>query len=153
MDRNEFNAAAIPDYRGHIAILSVFVLPRFKTFFASFHAKLPLATRMVLTAGGFVGTWWWALLTGVVVVGAGLFGSLRTAAGRRGLGQDTAQAARGVGRGPLRDRRAVLPHPRLDGEGRCAAARRDDRPLGARSHDLGKSSICIIVFARPTTDT
>jgi type IV pilus assembly protein PilC len=68
-----------------VGILSVFVLPRFKTFFESFHAKLPLATRMVLATGNFVGTWWWALLTGVVVVSAGLFALLRTAAGRTGL--------------------------------------------------------------------
>ena len=82
MDRNEFNAAAIPDYRGHIAILSVFVLPRFKTFFASFHAKLPLATRMVLTAGGFVGTWWWALLLGGTFFVTTIVGGLQTASGR-----------------------------------------------------------------------
>ena len=65
-----------------VAILSVFVLPRFKTFFASFHAKLPLATRMVLTAGGFVGTWWWALLLGGIFFVTMIVGGLQTESGR-----------------------------------------------------------------------
>src|SRR5256885_11631169 len=68
-----------------VAILSVFVLPRFKTFFASFHAKLPLATRMVLAAGNFVGTWWWAILIGVVIAVIGIAVTLRTTAGRVAL--------------------------------------------------------------------
>jgi len=65
-----------------VGILSVFVLPRFKTFFASFHAKLPLATRMVLTAGGFVGNWWWALLLGGAFFVTMIVGGLQTASGR-----------------------------------------------------------------------
>jgi type IV pilus assembly protein PilC len=68
-----------------VGILSVFVLPRFKTFFESFHAKLPLATRMVLATGNFVGTWWWVIAIVVVTLVLGLLGLLRTAAGRTGL--------------------------------------------------------------------
>src|SRR6266478_673209 len=68
-----------------VGILSVFVLPRFKTFFASFHAKLPLATRMVLAAGNFVGTWWWAILLGVVTAVVAIVVALRTTAGRVAL--------------------------------------------------------------------
>ncbi|MEA2503881.1 MAG: type pilus assembly protein PilC [Actinomycetota bacterium] len=70
---------------GTVGILSVFVLPRFKTFFASFHAKLPLATRMVLAAGNFVGTWWWAILIGVVTAVVAIVVALRTTAGRVAL--------------------------------------------------------------------
>jgi type IV pilus assembly protein PilC len=70
---------------GTVGILSVFVLPRFKTFFASFHAKLPLATRTVLAAGNFVGTWWWAILIGVVIAVVGIVVTLRTTVGRVAL--------------------------------------------------------------------
>lgn len=69
-----------------VAILSVFVLPRFKTFFASFNAKLPLPTRIVLATGNFVGAWWWAILAGLVGFALIVFATLRTAAGR--LGRD-----------------------------------------------------------------
>src|SRR5437763_12913640 len=68
-----------------VGILSVFVLPRFKTFFAGFNAKLPLPTRMVLTAGGFVGQWWWAIAAVVVTVVLVLLALFKSAAGRAGL--------------------------------------------------------------------
>jgi type IV pilus assembly protein PilC len=65
-----------------VGILSVFVLPRFKTFFEGFHAKLPLPTRMVLAAGGFVGNWWGALLVGGAFFVTVIVGGLKTASGR-----------------------------------------------------------------------
>jgi type IV pilus assembly protein PilC len=65
-----------------VGILSVFVLPRFKTFFEGFHAKLPLPTRMVLAAGGFVGNWWGALLVGGAFFVTVIVGALKTASGR-----------------------------------------------------------------------
>lgn len=46
---------------GVVGILSVFVLPRFVTFFKSLNAKLPLPTRMMLAMSSFVSTWYWAL--------------------------------------------------------------------------------------------
>jgi len=49
-----------------VVILATFVLPRFKVFFDSFHASLPLPTRMMLAISGFVSTWWWALLLGLI---------------------------------------------------------------------------------------
>lgn len=54
-----------------VVILATFVLPRFKTFFNSFHATLPLPTRMMLSASNFVATWWWALLLGCVFLVVG----------------------------------------------------------------------------------
>ena len=42
-----------------VAILSIFVLPRFKDFFESLDAKLPLPTRMLLATSGFVTDQWW----------------------------------------------------------------------------------------------
>jgi type IV pilus assembly protein PilC len=44
-----------------VIVLAVFVLPRFKVFFASLHAKLPLVTRMLLSMTGFFGDYWWAI--------------------------------------------------------------------------------------------
>jgi type IV pilus assembly protein PilC len=38
-------------------ILVVYVLPKFKTFFTSLHAKLPLPTRMLLAFANWIGTW------------------------------------------------------------------------------------------------
>jgi type IV pilus assembly protein PilC len=54
-----------------VIILASFVLPRFKTFFDSFHAKLPLPTRMMLSVSNFVSTWWWAILALFVLMIAG----------------------------------------------------------------------------------
>src|SRR5206468_8377964 len=41
-----------------VVIMATFVLPRFKTFFEGFHAKLPLPTRMLLSVTNFLSTWW-----------------------------------------------------------------------------------------------
>jgi type IV pilus assembly protein PilC len=65
-----------------VIVLTVFVLPRFETFFEDFNAKLPLATRMLLSVSRFTGRWGW--LVGVVF-GAGLIGLtayFRTTKGR-----------------------------------------------------------------------
>ena len=51
-----------------VVVLAAFVLPRFKVFFASFHATLPLPTRMLLTTSNFIQTWWWALLVGMIAL-------------------------------------------------------------------------------------
>jgi type IV pilus assembly protein PilC len=50
-----------------VIVLAAFVLPRFKTFFDSLNAKLPLPTRMLLSFSGFVSHWWYAIL-GIIVV-------------------------------------------------------------------------------------
>ncbi|HKO19672.1 MAG TPA: type II secretion system F family protein [Acidobacteriaceae bacterium] len=54
---------------GTVVILSVFVLPKFEGFFASFDAKLPWPTMALLASTRFIGTWWWAItaLFGVLV--------------------------------------------------------------------------------------
>ena len=44
-----------------VIVLAGFVLPRFKTFFNSLHAKLPLPTRMLLGFTNFVLTWWFVI--------------------------------------------------------------------------------------------
>jgi type IV pilus assembly protein PilC len=47
-----------------VLVLSIYVLPKFKDFFASLDAELPLPTRMLMGFTVFLGDWWWALLAG-----------------------------------------------------------------------------------------
>jgi type IV pilus assembly protein PilC len=51
---------------GTVAVLSLFVLPKFEDFFASLQADLPWPTRALLASTRFLGTWWW-LITAVAV--------------------------------------------------------------------------------------
>lgn len=65
-----------------VAILAVFVLPKFKDFFASLDAELPLPTRMLLATTDFLTQFWWMLL--VATAAATILGLLflRTGVGR-----------------------------------------------------------------------
>jgi type IV pilus assembly protein PilC len=65
-----------------VVVLSSFVLPRFKDFFASLHAELPLPTRMLLAVTDFLTQWWWALLAGGGALALAVFVALRTQGGR-----------------------------------------------------------------------
>ena len=47
-----------------VGVLAGFVLPRFRAFFSSFDAELPLTTKILLNSASFVGAWWWALMIG-----------------------------------------------------------------------------------------
>jgi type IV pilus assembly protein PilC len=51
-----------------VLVLTLFVLPRFETFFQSFHAELPLPTRMLLSVSHFMGQWGWLIVT--IIVGS-----------------------------------------------------------------------------------
>jgi type IV pilus assembly protein PilC len=66
-----------------IVVLSVFVLPRFKVFFNSFDATLPLPTRMLIGLTDFLTNYWWALLLVLVVVLTTVMAAVRTARGRK----------------------------------------------------------------------
>jgi type IV pilus assembly protein PilC len=68
-----------------VIILATFVLPRFKTFFESFHATLPLPTRMLLSVSNFFSTWWWALLGVAIVLVTGIIAIKRSERGRAKL--------------------------------------------------------------------
>jgi type IV pilus assembly protein PilC len=68
-----------------VVILATFVLPRFKTFFDSFHATLPLPTRMMMSVSNFVSSYWWALLGGIVLLVAGMIVMRRNNRGRAWL--------------------------------------------------------------------
>lgn len=65
-----------------VVVLASFVLPRFRTFFDSLHAQLPLPTRMLLAVTEFLTTWWWALAAGLLTAGLLLAAALRTTRGR-----------------------------------------------------------------------
>jgi type IV pilus assembly protein PilC len=67
-----------------ITVLAWFVLPKFKEFFAGLHAKLPIATRMLLAVTDFLTAWWWALGLGVLAVAGAIAGVLATERGRYG---------------------------------------------------------------------
>jgi MSHA biogenesis protein MshG len=49
-----------------IAIVNIFVIPQFVKVFASFHAELPLMTRILIGASAFVVEWWPVLLFAIV---------------------------------------------------------------------------------------
>ena len=66
-----------------VAILAGFVLPRFQTFFESFNAKLPLATRMLLAVTDFIVQWGLVLAGGIAAAVLGVIVGLRTDAGKR----------------------------------------------------------------------
>lgn len=51
-----------------VVIITGFVLPRFKTFFKSLHAKLPLPTRMLLAIANFFANDWYVIVAVVAVV-------------------------------------------------------------------------------------
>ena len=67
-----------------VAVLASFVLPKFKVFFASLDAKLPLPTRMLLAVTDFLTSWWWALLGGFVAIVLIVFAVLQTERGKYG---------------------------------------------------------------------
>lgn len=65
-----------------VIVLASFVLPRFKVFFDSLGAELPLPTRMLLAVTDFLTEWWWALGLGTVLLAVSLFAAVRTTKGR-----------------------------------------------------------------------
>lgn len=71
---------------GVVAIIVIFVIPKFAKFFESFGAELPLPTRMLIAIANFVGSTA-GLVTGVVLVAAivGTIAYVRTPPGRRTL--------------------------------------------------------------------
>jgi type IV pilus assembly protein PilC len=68
---------------GTVIILSTFVLPKFKTFFASFNATLPLPTRMLISFTTFMTGYWPIVLLGLVLLVAIPMAFVRTPTGRR----------------------------------------------------------------------
>lgn len=65
-----------------MVVLAGFVLPKFKEFFASLGADLPLPTRILLGITDFLTQWWWALMIGAGLVILVLVYVLSTPPGR-----------------------------------------------------------------------
>jgi len=65
-----------------VVVLATFVLPRFKVFFASLNATLPLPTRMLLSFTDFLTQWWWLIISIGAAIIVGFLLALRTERGR-----------------------------------------------------------------------
>jgi type IV pilus assembly protein PilC len=68
-----------------VGILALFVLPRFVVFFKSFHAKLPLPTRMMMGISGFLTHWWYAIIGVMIVIAVSYIMARRSEKGRTRL--------------------------------------------------------------------
>jgi len=66
-----------------VGVMAGFVLPRFKTFFEGFGAKLPLPTRMLLGFTDITTTYWWAFLLGAIAIVVVFLTVGRTPAGKK----------------------------------------------------------------------
>jgi type IV pilus assembly protein PilC len=67
---------------GVVVVLATFVMPRFVVFFKSLNAKLPLPTRMLLSASNFFSTYWYGIVGGVLLVVGGFVALRRSDKGR-----------------------------------------------------------------------
>ncbi|MFD4372358.1 type II secretion system F family protein [Streptomyces sp. NPDC058486] len=65
-----------------VLVLVIFVLPRFKLFFESFNAELPLPTRILLGFTDFVTAWYPYIVGGFAALVAAVIAGLRTEKGR-----------------------------------------------------------------------
>ena len=65
-----------------VVVLAAYVLPRFRTFFDSLDAKLPLPTRMMLSISDFLSTWWWVFALLGIFLAIFLSVGLRTEQGK-----------------------------------------------------------------------
>jgi type IV pilus assembly protein PilC len=65
-----------------VTIIVTVALPKFRTFFGSLNAKLPLPTRILLGITDFISNYWWALAGGFAVALLALLLFLRTDRGR-----------------------------------------------------------------------
>jgi type IV pilus assembly protein PilC len=65
-----------------VIIMSVFVLPKFKDFYTSLGAHLPLPTRMLIGFTNFMTEWWWLILAIIVVIAITSFAVLGGAHGK-----------------------------------------------------------------------
>ena len=54
-----------------VVILSIFVLPKFQTFFQALGTNLPLPTVILINVTTFMGSFWAAIVAGVVGIGIG----------------------------------------------------------------------------------
>ena len=65
-----------------VAVLALFVLPRFVVFFQSLHAKLPLPTRLMMGGSSFVSQFWYAIFAVIIILVVGFIMMRRSDKGR-----------------------------------------------------------------------
>jgi MSHA biogenesis protein MshG len=63
-------------------VVNIFVIPAFAKVFESFHAELPLMTRILLATSGFMQDYWGLLLAAALAAFFGFRAWIRTAKGR-----------------------------------------------------------------------
>lgn len=59
------------------AIIMIFVIPQFKSMFASFGAELPGPTLFVMAVSDFFVTWWWAIFGGIAAAFMGIKNAIK----------------------------------------------------------------------------
>ena len=95
-----------------VVVITVFVLPRFKTFFKSLHAKLPLPTRMLIAIANFFDTDWFVFVGRSALVLASSSSCVAHDQRARALRDRVPAPVPVLGDlDPHRDPRAVLPDP------------------------------------------
>jgi len=65
-----------------MAVVNIFVIPQFEKVFNSFHAELPLMTRILIATSRFTVSWWPAFALGIVGAVFGFRAWTRTVSGR-----------------------------------------------------------------------
>ena len=65
-----------------ICVITIFVLPRFQTFFSSLHAKLPLVTRILIDITHGLRDYWYAFAAGAALIVGGVVAGWTTERGR-----------------------------------------------------------------------
>jgi type IV pilus assembly protein PilC len=65
-----------------VVVLTAFVLPKFKTFFANLNAKLPIATRLLLSVSDFLTQWWFLFVGAALAIAVFLIVAVRSEKGR-----------------------------------------------------------------------
>jgi type II secretory pathway component PulF len=68
---------------GLIFLFMTYLVPQLTTLFQKTGRDLPLLTRLLVQTSDFFSHYWWAIIAGVVIVGAGFLQLIRTGAGRR----------------------------------------------------------------------
>jgi MSHA biogenesis protein MshG len=65
-----------------MAVVNIFVIPQFEKVFKTFHAELPLMTRLLIETSRFSVAWWPAFALGILGAVFGFRAWIRTGAGR-----------------------------------------------------------------------
>jgi type IV pilus assembly protein PilC len=66
-----------------VAVLTIYVLPKFAEFFDSLDAQLPLTTRMLISFANFSKDYWWVWLAVITAFGAMIWYLVENSTGRK----------------------------------------------------------------------